>query len=264
LSSGSIHTIFSGQIYLKDSSISLIEKSPTLTFSGTAQGIQIGQAVAWVSPEWKDLMRGAASGGFTFKIIHRSIKDYLQQSSGEGNFQIKNGFLSTLSFDQMANEKISKIPGLSSRSDLKINSKGAAGDMLGVFSLGSGKMNFPRFEILTPEKNEMKAKGWVALDKTLDMTADLYLSDPPVKGSVREANSDATGRLIVPAKISGGVFSPSIDITNDTVKIMLEKTAKLEGARLQQKATQEVQKQGQKAAEDLKKEAEKKLKGLFK
>lgn len=264
LSSGSIQSLFGGKFLLKNSSYNLLEKSPTLDFAGSAQNLQIDQAVTWLSNEWKDLMRGAASGQFQFKIIHSSIKDHLKASKGSGQFEIKNGFLSTLSFDQMANEKISKIPGLSSRTDLKLNSKGAAGDMSASFDLALGKVNFSKFNIITPEKNEMRARGWVDLDKSIDLSADVFLSDPPVKGSVREANSDASGRLVVPIRISGNVFSPQLDITNDTAKVLLEKTAKLEASKLQKKFTVEAQKQGQKLGNDLKNEAEKKLKNLFK
>ncbi len=264
LSSGTIQSLFGGRLQLQSSSYNMIERAPTLDFSGRAENLQIGQAVTWVSPAWKDLVRGSANGSFQFTIVHPSVMDYLKLSKGVGAAEIKNGFLSTLSFDQMANEKISKIPGLSSRSDIKLNSKGATGDMSALFTLSDGKINFSKFVVLTPEKNEMRAKGWLDLNKTLDMSADIYLSDPPVRGSVREANSDPTGRLMLPIKISGNIFSPSIDVTNDTIKVLLEKTARLEAAKLQKKASQEIQKQGQKLGNDLKKEAEKKLKDLFK
>lgn len=260
---GQIQSIFGGKLILKSSHYPLLIPAPTTSFSGATQGVQLAQAVEWLSKDWKNLIRGSASGEVEFKMAHPSRPDFIKASEGRGTLKVKDGFLSTLQFDKLANEKLSKIPGVGQSAN--ISTKGATADISAVFSLKDGRLNFSPLQAITPERNEMIARGWVsALDKTCDLQSDIFLANPPVQGSIREANSDATGRLKVPVIIKGSVFSPEVDITGATVKALLENTARYEGEKLKQKFSQKTQKQAEDLGKKIKEEAEKKFKNLFK
>lgn len=262
-SDGQIQSIFGGRLILKSSHYPLLIPAPRTSFSGVAQGIQLAQVVEWLSKDWKNLVSGSASGEVEFKMAHPSRPDFVKTSEGRGTLKVKDGFLSTLQFDKLVNEKLAKIPGIGQSANL--HTKGATADISAVFSLKDGNLNFAPLQAVTPERNELIGRGWVsALDKTCELQSDIFLSNPPVRGSIREANSDASGRLKVPVVIKGSVFSPEVDITGTTVKTLLENTARYEGEKLKKKLSLETQKQGEDLGKKLKEEAEKKFKNLFK
>lgn len=249
---GRVQNIFGGFVQLKKFKVSLVTPAATSDIDMSVKNFQIGPAVNWKFPQWKDLVSGNADGVFTLKIPHHDKKDFLKDATANGNLNIRQGFLSTFSFDRAVNDRISKIPVISdpTKKALNLNSKGATANISTVFNFLDGKLNFANLNILTPEKNELQATGSVSVDKNIDMKGKVFIVNAPVRGTIAEANSDPTGRLIVPVKITGHVMSPDLNLSDETVSTMSQNALKLEGKKLERKVGDELKR---KATEELKK-----------
>lgn len=262
-SKGSIKSLFGGNIFLKKLSVSLLNTQPTTDISAKVQNMQMQNAMNWLFPQGKDLISGSANGDFIFKVAHPNSSNFISTTSGSGSFKIKNGFLSTLPIDQLVNDKLSKIPILTQQNHYKINTKGMRGNIDGAFKYAEGKIYFSSFHILTPEKNELTGSGWVSADKTLDINSKVFLTNVPIKGSVFEANSDSQKRFILPIHIKGGILSPEIDITQDTINILVQNTARYEGNKLKHQVTNDVLKKANELKDELQKKAGDQFKKIF-
>jgi hypothetical protein len=260
---GQIAQIFDGSVNLKTFTYPLLVKAPTFTMSGSFKDINLDKSITWFSKEYKEMVRGSGTGDFQFSVPDRSRKDFFEKLEGDGNAKVKNGFLSTLKFDDLANEKLSKVPGLGKGQ--KVSTKGAAADLDTRFVIKDGRLNVDPLHVLTPERNEMQSKGWITLkEKTCDLEATLFLANSPVGGSILEANTDGQGRLKVPVHIRGSVFSPDLSIASEVIQALLTNAAKLEGEKLKKRLTGQGEAKVKEVGEQLKQEAEKKLKELFK
>lgn len=183
----------------------------------------------------------------------------LEEVAASGKAEIKNGFVSTASIDGLVNAKLSGIPGVGDKA--KINSGGLASEMRTDFSYAQAVATLKNFLAVTPKKDEVSLNGTMTLAFDCDMAGEARLVSAPVQGSVRAANSDAQGRLVVPIRFRGNLKSPSVDIASETIQAMLTKTAAFEANKLKDKAISE----GKKKLEDeAKKAGADLLQGLFK
>ncbi len=258
---GQIQEIFGGKVDIAKSRISLTDVAPSTEISTQIQNLDLAKALTWATPQWKDLVRGLATGTAEMNIAHPSRKDFVEKTSVKGNLKIANGYLSTLPFDQFINKKLATIPMVGNKAS--VNTKGTAMNMDSIFDFSVGQLKLKSLHLLTPEKNELQASGWVKTDKTMDLRGQVFLADAPVQGSVREANSDSTGRLVLPVHFSGGVFSPELGITDETIKQIMIKTANLEADKAKSRAKNEIQKQIDLQKNKLQDEAKQHLKGIL-
>ncbi len=243
----------------------LTDLAPTTSVSVVWGGLNLAQALDWSFPNWKGLASGIANGNMDIVALHPSKRNFLDETTVRGRIKVSNGFVNSLKFDQMVNEKLSKIPGVGNSG--KVNSKGVAGNIDTDFDYAKSMLMFKTFNMLTPEKNEMNLKGWVRVNKTMDLKGEVYLVDPPVQGSIREANSDAKGRLVVPVHFAGQVANPELNIAEQTIKTLLSRTAEYETKKatnqLKERAQSEAKKQIDQNKGKLQDELSKGLKDLL-
>jgi hypothetical protein len=183
----------------------------------------------------------------------------MQTASARGKAEIQNGYVSTASLDSMVNAKLSGIPGLGDKA--KVSTGGMAAEIATNFEVAAGVARLSEFFAVTPRKDEMRLAGTLDLAFNADMKGEARLVDAPVRGAVREANSDEQGRLVVPIVFRGNLKNPSVDIANETIERMLAKTATHEANKLKDKAVNEGKK---KLEEEAKKAGQDLLKGIFK
>lgn len=263
---GSVKRVFGGTAKVQGLSASLTSISPKFTGKGSIGNLDIAKALTWGAPDWKEIASGQLSGVVNFNVPHPAEKNFVSLVRASGGGKLKNGFLNTLPFDQYINQKLEKIPGVGKKNAVKTG--GAKGSIDAAFKMADGQINFSKLNISTPEKNDFRSKGWIKVPtKTMDLTGTAYLAQVPVKGSFKEANSDSSGRLVVPVRFSGSVMSPSLNPLDGTINKMLEKMARYEAQKLKRQAQQkfkaEAQKQIQKSSKRLEQEAAKALKKIF-
>jgi len=154
--------------------------------------------------------------------------------TSSGKINVKQGHLSTVSFDQMVNKKLAEFPIVAKLlgSEPKVGTKGVSLGLGSDFSLAKGRFELKTLTALTPEKNEMRVAGWIQKDMRVDLKGDVFLADTPIGGSFRQANSDKTGRLVVPVHITGSLKEPSLAIAESVIREMTQKTVDLEAKKL--------------------------------
>lgn len=249
----SVMRVFDGSIQVNSLATSLIQAQPTTVAVAQMRNLNIGHAVNWALPDWKDQIAGIATGTSDMVIPHPSRADFLKTLKAKGQLQVQNAKLSSLKFQQLAKDKLSKIPGVGNKANVPMDDLLA--DVSTNYNLQEARLNLINFDMKTPAHDELRAEGWIGLDKQVDLNGTAYLANAPVSGSVREANSDASGRLILPLKIRGNIMQPEVAFAEETIKQLIANTAKLEGKKL----TQKIQQQGSDA---IKKKGEETLKNL--
>lgn len=229
-----IKEVFGGTVIVGKLKIPMKDAQPTTQLNAVWGNLQAGKAFDWLLPNWKGLFSGVSNGSIDLVMLHPDNPDFTLESVVRGKGTLKNGFLSTLKFDQAVNSKLAQIPGLGAQTPF--TTKGVAGNVDFDFEFNKNMVRFRNFDMVTPEKNEFHGGGWIKTDKTLDIKGNVHLTKPSVQGSVVQANSDKEGRLVVPVQIDGSVTDPKMNIADQTIKTMLAKTAEYEGARLRGEA----------------------------
>src|SRR5207245_1205579 len=130
--------------------------------------------------------------------------------------------LSSMKFNDLANGAIGKVPGVGQAKAVDL--KDVAFDLSSQFRLLKGIMNLSGFHMKSPEDDELLADGTLGLNKEVDLHGTAYLVNAPVAGSIRAANSDAKGRLILPLKIQGLLTKPQVAFANETITQLLGNT----------------------------------------
>ena len=221
-----IDQIFGGRLHVGRFRSNLAIALPDSVADIDYTNINMQSAATFASPEWKDLIKGAATGKMTAVIPYPSSPTFVDCIQSSGTIQIKNGFFSTVQVDKMINEKIAQIPGVGSQAPA--NSKGVTADITADYKLDKKVMTLSRFIFLTPEKNELRATGTLGLDKSINLSGTAYLATAPVGGSVRSANSDTQGRFVIPLKLQGNLMKPEVSFAQETIAQLAKKTAETE------------------------------------
>jgi hypothetical protein len=263
--SAKVRQIFSGSINADSFSIPLFIIEPTTKAHLSVSSMALEQALTWATPQWRDLAKGRISATLLMNIAYPSRADFIDATTIQGDAKITNGYLSTLQFDKYINEKLSKLPGIGNSSQVK--SGGANANIDSVFDFNKSVLNFKTLHVFTPDRNELKVSGYVKVDKHIDLQGNAYIANAPVSGPVMEANSDSTGRFILPVHFTGLVTNPELNITQETLQKIASNTAGNETkklkAQLQGRAQQEIKKQQDSLKNQLQDEAKKKLQNLF-
>lgn len=235
------------------------DASLEMKLRGRFQKLSLSRIGEFVDPKYRSMFAGSTSGTFSAGVFPLSSAPLLDTLKAEGDAGITNGFVSTVRFDDLVNKKLASIPGLGSQAS--VNSKGATADIKMQFGLVEKSLRLKAFSMVTPEKNALTLTGSVRSDLVAALEGKAFLVNTPVGGSVRAANSDAQGRLVVPIKIEGLLTSPTLTIAEDAVKTMLQKTLEHEGKKLKSNVENEAKKfidqQKGNAADRLKEELKK-------
>lgn len=234
----------------------------TASAAGNFQQLNLSSAGEYFDPEFKKLVGGVSSGSFTSTLKPFSSESILDSATASGTVAIKNGFLSSLKFDELVNTKIAENPKVAQLLGAKptLNTKGAAFDMVAKYSFSKGRLNLKDFKMDSPEKNSIELDGWLQKDFLTELKGTAYLANTSIGGSFRQANSDKMGRLVVPIKISGSLKEPSLDIAEEVITAMVSKTVQLETTKLKDK----VKTEANKVIEEKKNEAVDKIKNELK
>jgi hypothetical protein len=254
---GSVENAFGGPIKLLSFSMLNLprNKMEDLKFAMKAdyKSINLSALAEFANPQWKTVVAGLASGEITMSGRPFSKSPIADNAVASGTLSVKQASFSTAPIDQMVTQKLYDFPAIaklmgqkpklpSSNINLLLNSN---------FSYADGRMNLKSFTALSPEKNELNLNGWVQKDFKIDMNGIAHLADTPIGGSFRQANSDSSGRLVVPIHVTGSLKEPSLSIAEDVIAEMTKKTVALEANKLKNT----VQQQATKAIDQKKKEA---------
>lgn len=253
-----IQKVFDGKLEVRSLKTNLSEAQPNTEAAVKMSGLDVNQVMTWFSPSFKDMVKGRVSGTSQFFAPDSSRTDFLQNTRASGEVEIKDAYISTLQIDQMINQALAKIPGLGKKEVL--NSKGVAATVTADYSFEKSVMNLKKFSFLSPEKNEITANGTVDINKNAKISGIAYLATAPVGGSIKAANSDSKGRLVLPFELNGNLMSPSVSFAEKTLEKLAENTAKKELDNLKSRAQEQGKKELEKKFEELKKNG---LKGLF-
>lgn len=255
----SVAKAFGGSARLTQLQGSLTEPALPVRGAASAEGMDLSRMAGFVDPSYGQLVKGTLKAESTFSVPDVFAENLMTAASAKGKAEIKNGYVSTASLDQMVNAKLAGLPGVGDKA--KVKTGGMAADMRTNFEVAGGTATLTDFFAVTPRKDEMRMNGTMNLAFDADMKGEAHIVDAPVKGSFREANSDAEGRLVVPIHFRGNLKNPSVEIANEIIERMAGNMARHEAEKLKSKAVEEGKK---KLEEEAKKAGGNLLKGIFK
>lgn len=230
--------------------------------AGTFQQVNLSKAGEYFDPQFRTLVGGVSTGSFTSTLTPFSPESLVDTATASGSLIVRNGFLSSLKFDELVNTKIAENPKVASLlgANPSFNSKGATFDMVAKYAYAKGRINLKDFRMDSPEKNSIELEGWLQKDFQAELKGTAYLASTQIGGSFRQANSDKAGRLVVPIKISGSLKEPSLEIAEEVITKMVSKTVDFETKKLKDKVKAETTK----AFEEKKNETVDKIKNELK
>ncbi len=250
----SIQKIFGGFISADKISMQLLTPLAPLGTQVTIRNLDIAEALAYGAPKWKDAAKGMASGLMDMHVASHESKDFIGETNVSGHLQIKNGFLSTVSFDQYLNEKLSSIPGLGSKK--VVNTKGTAMEVSTVFDFNHNVLNVKTLDAITPEKNELNVAGVIRVDQSLDLKGKVWLGPSTLSGDIVKCNADSSGRMVIPVHVSGTATKPEYNLVEGTAQQLIAQMASCQANKLKNQFQDQIQKRVQD-------EAKKSLMNLF-
>lgn len=239
---------FGGKVTLRNLSGSLLESALPVQGIATADGLDLSQMAGFVDKSYASIVKGKLKANSSFQVPDVWSESILASATAKGDAQISNGYLSTATFDGLVNEKLKSIPGLGSNAN--VSTGGVAAAIRTDFQFANSTAEVKNFVAATPKNDEMRLAGKLGLNFDADLTGEAHLASAPVAGSVRAANSDPQGRLVVPVRFHGNLKSPQVDIAAHTIEAMLKNTATHEGNKLKDKAVSDVQKKAEEALKD--------------
>lgn len=262
-----IANAFGGSVKVSSFAIpSLTKTKPAdikLSSNVTFAALNLSAMADFMNPQWKALVGGNSNGTISLTAKPLSPESMIETSTATGSIDIKQGFLSTVGLDQLVNQKLAEYPLIAKLTGAqpKVATKGVALNLASAFSFAKGRMDLKNLVALSPEKNELRLQGWLQKDFSVDLKGQAFLADTPIGGSFRQANSDKTGRLVVPIRITGSLKEPSVDIAEEALKEMADKTLKLEARKLKsavrEKAGQALEQKKKEAVDAIKEELKK-------
>ncbi len=250
--SAAIGSIWGGSVATQKIIISPLVAPPGIETVLSAQAIQAGSMLGWFSPSLKGYMKGLISGSTAIIGPIPRGANGLKSIKADGEVHVVSGQFLTWELESKINDKLKKV-GLGKN---KLNAKDVLFTADSKFALNDGSAKVNQLDLTTSDRDEIKLRGTVNLDMTMDLAGTAFVASQKVSGAIAEANTDASGRLAVPLQVRGSVMDPEFLFAEATLKKMLSNAAEQEAKRALSQA-------GDKVKEDLKKDVKKKLKGLF-
>ncbi len=218
-----IAKIDSGEIYFSNIKYDMKETMPLLLGQCDFKSIDSSQFLTSIESSSTGLLKGDASGQFSFNLPFPAPSDWLSSLKLNGLLKIKNALFSNRGMDELLNEKLAQIPGIGKPKPATINSSGS--ELSVLFGFSDAILNVTDFRLLTPARNELQAKGTVLLPtQKLNLNGTAFLADTPIGGDVKLANSDTQGRFIVPFSLSGTLTKPETSFAEASIQEILKKT----------------------------------------
>jgi hypothetical protein len=197
-----------------------------------------------------------------FSTVLPSQPDFMSQLRSAGKVNLKNALISSLQIDDIINDKISKIPGIGKQKP--VASKGVAAEMWSQFSLAKGILNVLDFRMLTPEKNELLAKGSLEIaSKNINLQGTAYLANAPVGGDIKLANSDSQQRFVIPFMLQGNLLKPEASFAQKSIEEILKNTLNYVAKRETESFKKDMKEDPKKAIQNKVDQLKKGLEGLF-
>jgi len=244
----SVGNVLGGKAQLRDLAGSLLAPKLAVTGSAAVDGLDLASAAAFVDPSYGKIVKGALKAESRFSVPDVWSDKLLETATADGHAQVRNGYLSTATFDGLVNEKLKGVPGLGDKA--KITTGGLAAEIKTAFQVAGGTARLRDFVATTPRNDEMRLAGTLNLAFDCDLTGEAHLANAPVAGPVREANSDASGRLVVPVRFHGNLKAPQADVATGAIETMLKKTAAHELEKKKNALVDDAKKKAQGALED--------------
>ncbi len=220
--SAKINKIDSGEIQFKN--LVYNYKNELSEFSGEADfsKIDANRFVGQLNSDSGELVKGEASGQLSFRALLPKSEDRLAHFESKGRVHLKNAFISKRGIDDLINEKLAQIPGIGKAKPTGIP---MGSDISMLFNFADSIMNISDFKLLTPGKNELQAKGSIAIpSENLNLEGNAFLADAPIGGDVKLANSDAAGRFRIPFSIQGNLRAPEANFAQNSIQEILKRT----------------------------------------
>jgi hypothetical protein len=259
----SVAEVFGGSLQAQKIVVSPLVGPPGLELQALVKGIQMGGLLAWFSPKLKGYMKGFANGKLGMIGPIPSGMGALKDVSANGELAIFNGQFLTWELQKKINDRLQKV-GLGKKG---VKNKDIVFKADTKFTLSDGSTQIKDLGLLTEDRDELRLRGTVGLDMSLDLAGTAFVASQRIGGAVAAANSDASGRLAVPLQIRGSVMDPEFLFAEATLKSMLAKAGEAEAkkalAKAEDKLKAEAAKQLGKNKDKLKDDVKKKLKGLF-
>lgn len=229
-----IAKIFQGQINLPLVTARDLFKSPHFYIEGQVTRLALLDLVSYFTPEYKEhLLGGTLTNRFKMTSTLPGTKDWLVKLKASGQLRGEKIRTKDNAIEKVIGEKIAKI----AKDKNVLSKKGVPfiADLITEYNLQSAIANVSKFNLLTVDKNEFDGSGNVRVDLDANITGQLYLATVDVGGSVRRANSDASGRLVVPVTFRGSLLNPTFDVAASTIEEMTKNTLKYEAKQLKSK-----------------------------
>lgn len=253
----SIENAFGGPFNVSSFSILDLSRKPLEKLKASAVGqykvVNLSALAEFMNPDWKSYVSGLATGDFKISLEPFSKSELSDAAIASGTINVKQGSFSTYPIDQLVIQKLFDFPLIAKimGSKPKVASQNVNLSLNANYRFAKGRLNLKGFSALSPERNELNLDGWIQKDLVVDLMGLARLADSSIGGSFRAANSDRTGRLVVPIRITGSLKEPSIGIAEATVAEMAKKTVALETNKLKDN----VKSQAGKVIDQKKKEA---------
>jgi hypothetical protein len=220
------------------------------------QNISVIDVTKYLVPDYVQYLKGGVlAGQFSFTSPMPHGVEWLNKVAASGKI---NGVSIQTKEDviqKALGDKLTKLA--QDKKALSSTPKALSANLTSEFNLKNGLATVKTLQLLTDDDNEFNGSGTVDLKLTGDLKGTLALSKVNVGGAVRQANSDAKGRLIVPVAIKGLLMQPTFDIAQSTLEEMTKRTLKYETKKATDDLKDKFKKEGKQKAKDA-------LKKLFK
>lgn len=218
-----IDKLFNGQVNFRNMTLPLLAPHPVVTSKVELRAVELKSALAFVMPQWKDLASGPIWGDIQMHARLPSDPLFYDGLRSQGHIQIQPIHLSMRPLSEMINDKITKIPKLS-----PIRLDDMNGTLNSDFTMSGRDLHIKKMQAVDVKGSELDVTGHLQVGQSMDLKADLFLSDVPFKGCIKEANQDSRGRFHVPLVLKGAIQAPSWDVAGDLLRTLGEKALKCE------------------------------------
>lgn len=258
---GEIRKTYGGKIKIGKLKVNLLKPSPSTIYAVNVFNLNMKPFIDQNFPEYSGAVDGVLSLSLKGRTPYPGSPGWKEKIIGKGSLQLINADLKTFQFDELVNEELVKITGLGSKQ--VVNTRGVSFKLTTGFSMSKGKIFFKKFDILTPENNQLNCEGYIDLELNCSLDGNVYLSKAPVRGSVFLANRDKQGRFMAPVQIRGNLLKPSFVFARETVDQLISRALRYETLKVREKARDELERRAIIEKENLKKKIKNKVKGVL-
>jgi hypothetical protein len=233
---------------------------PNLEFEAKIKQISINPLVKMFSQSFKDYVSsGALTGDFKGTTSLPGSPSFLERIQLNSQFQIQNAKIS-FPLDQLIFEKLKSFPQILLGELKPWQPPPTPVEIHSVAMVKQAQVHLDKFNLKSGNSFEVVGNGQIRItDLLTQMELNAFLSQVPFGGSMREANSDSLGRVIVPVTFQGPLSQLSAQIGVNAIQTMVKNTAQLETKKAQSRAKNALDTEVKKATGQYQKEMEKRL-----